>query len=156
MDTTADVDHLLADAAEAAGLDDFGDTWFLGPLSAYVADLDQPNLTQFGQELLRSRAVGDVARRLRVLATLREHPEIASVPIPPIVYVTGLERAHGPHRRRSSIRWATTTRACGATRSSGPTASASASSPSGRAWSAQPPPDPLLLRPCLRPHTRRR
>ncbi len=31
MDTTAEADHILADAAEAAGLDDFGDTWFLGP-----------------------------------------------------------------------------------------------------------------------------
>jgi hypothetical protein len=34
-----------------------------------------------------------VTRRLSVLATLREHPEIATVPIPPIVYVTGLERS---------------------------------------------------------------
>jgi hypothetical protein len=34
-----------------------------------------------------------VARRLRVLATLREHPEITDVPIPPILYITGLERS---------------------------------------------------------------
>jgi hypothetical protein len=93
METSAEVDRVLADAAEATGLDDVGDTWFLGPLSAYVADLDQPNLTGFGRELLRSRAVRDVERRLRVLETLREHPEIAEVPIPPIVYITGLERS---------------------------------------------------------------
>ena len=93
MDTTGDVDRILADAAEKAGLDDFGETWFLGPLSAYAADLAQPNLTEFGRQFLRSRAVHDLVRRLRVLETLREHPEIGAVPIPPIVYITGLERS---------------------------------------------------------------
>jgi Sulfotransferase family len=93
MDTTGEVDQILADASEEAGLDDFGDTWFLGPLSAYAADLAQPNLTELGRNLLRSRAVSDVVRRLRVLEVLRQHPEIAAVPIPPIVYITGLERS---------------------------------------------------------------
>jgi hypothetical protein len=37
--------------------------------------------------------VDDLVRRLRVLETLRQHPEIAQVSIPPIVYVTGLERS---------------------------------------------------------------
>lgn len=87
------VDPLLTDAAEKAGLDDFGDTWFLSPLSAYAADLEQPNLTDFGRTFLRSRAVLDLVRRLRVVETLRQHPEIEAVPIPPIVYITGLERS---------------------------------------------------------------
>jgi Sulfotransferase family len=93
LETTGEVDRILADAAEKAGLDDFGESWFLGPLSAYAADLAQPNLTEFGRQFLRSRAVRDLVRRLRVLETLREHPEIAAVPIPPIVYITGLERS---------------------------------------------------------------
>ena len=93
MDTTGEVDRILADAVEKAGLDDFGESWFLGPLSAYAADLEQPNLTEFGRRFLRSRAVLDLVRRLRVLETLRQHPEIAAVPIPPIVYITGLERS---------------------------------------------------------------
>jgi hypothetical protein len=38
-------------------------------------------------------AVRDVARRLRVLATLRENPEIAEVVVPPIIYITGMERS---------------------------------------------------------------
>jgi len=42
---------------------------------------------------MRSLAVRDVARRLRVLDTLRARPEIADVPLPPIVYITGLERS---------------------------------------------------------------
>ena len=93
MDTSGEVDRILADAARKAGLDDFGESWFLGPLSAYAADLAQPGLTEFGRRFLRSRAVRDVTRRLRVLETLRENPQIAAVPIPPIVYITGLERS---------------------------------------------------------------
>jgi hypothetical protein len=93
MGTTGEVDRILADAVENARLDDFGETWFLGPLSAYTADLERPNLTEFGRQFLRSRAVVDLVRRLRVLETLRQHPEIATVPIPPIVYITGLERS---------------------------------------------------------------
>jgi hypothetical protein len=93
MDTTLEVDGILADAADEAGLDDFGDSWFLGPLSAYAADLAQRNLTEFGQQFQRSRAVHDLVRRLRVLETLRDYPEISAVHIPPIVYITSLERS---------------------------------------------------------------
>ena len=87
------VDRLLADAAERAGVDDFGDPWFLGPLAAYADDLQQPDLTEVGRKILRSGAVAELVRRLRVVDTLRRHPEIADVPIPPIVYITGLERS---------------------------------------------------------------
>ena len=52
-----------------------------------------PTSLSSGGQFLRSRAVRDLVRRLRVLDTLREHPEIAAVPIPPIVYITGLERS---------------------------------------------------------------
>jgi Sulfotransferase family len=86
-------DSILTDAAAKAGLDDFGETWFLGPLSAYATDLQQHNLTDAARQFLRSRAVHDLVRRLRVLDTLRQHPEIAAVPIPSIVYITGLERS---------------------------------------------------------------
>ncbi len=84
---------MRAAAVTQTGLDDFGDEWFMGPLSAWVADLEQANLTAFGRKFLGSLAVRDLARRLQVLQTLREHPEIAAVPIPRIVYVTGLERS---------------------------------------------------------------
>lgn len=105
----------MLDAAVAAtGLDDFGDDWFMGPLAAWAEDLGQSNLTEFGRKFLRSLAVRDLARRLRVLQTLREHPEIASVPIPLIVYITGMERSGttllhnllARHRRgRALLRW---------------------------------------------------
>jgi len=93
MAEAREVDLMLADAAEQTALADFGDDWFLGPLSAWAQDLEQAGLNKFGRRFLRSEAVRDLARRLRVLDTLRHHPEIGDVPIPPIVYVTGLERS---------------------------------------------------------------
>ena len=87
------MEAILEDAVAAAGLDDFGDDWFLGPLAAWAEDLAQLNLNDFGRRFLRSLAVRDVARRLRVLDVLRRDPEIADVPIPPVVYITGLARS---------------------------------------------------------------
>lgn len=87
------LDAICEEAAAAAGLDDFGDDWFLGPLGAWGDDLEQPILSDFGRRFLRSLAVKDVARRLRVLDVLRRHPEIADVHIPRVLYITGLERS---------------------------------------------------------------
>lgn len=91
--TRAEVEGILEDAAAAADLDDFGDEWFLGPLTAWVEDLAEPYLNDFGRSFLRRLAVRDVARRLRVLDVLRQHPEIAEVPIPPLIYITGQWRS---------------------------------------------------------------
>lgn len=91
--SSTNVERICADAAAESGLDDFGDTWFLEPLSAWAEDLQQANLNDFGRRFLYTLAVRDVARRLRVLATLRDNPEIGEVPIPPIVYITGMERS---------------------------------------------------------------
>ena len=87
------VESICDEASEATGLGDFGDDWFLEPLSAWAEDLLQPNLNDFGRRFLRSLAVRDVARRLRVLATLRDNPEIAEVTVPPVIYITGMERS---------------------------------------------------------------
>ena len=108
------VQGILDSARAETGLDDFGDDWFLTPLTAWVGDLEQDNLTDFGRKFLRSLAVRDVARRLRVVATWAAHPEIAEVTLPPILYVTGLERSGttllhnllSTHRRgRALLRW---------------------------------------------------
>ena len=102
------------EASATTGLDDFGDQWFEGPLEAWAADLRQVNLTDFGHDQLRRAAVSDLARRLRVLQTLRDVPAIANVRIPPIIYVTGLERSGttllhnllAQHTRaRAMLRW---------------------------------------------------
>jgi hypothetical protein len=84
---------IVADAIAATGITDVGDDWFMTPLALWASDLEHPNLTDRGRRFLRSLAVREVSRRLRVLDTIRRHPEIGDVEIPPIVYITGLERS---------------------------------------------------------------
>ena len=83
---------IKSEAAAKTGLSDFGDSSFEGPLLAWVADLRNPQINDFGRRFLRRLAVRDVSRRLRVLACLAEHPEILEVEIPPIVFITGFAR----------------------------------------------------------------
>jgi hypothetical protein len=84
---------MLAEAAERAGLDDFGDDWFLTPLERFAEDLDHGVLNDRGRAVLREQAIRDLVRRLRVVDFLRRHPETDDVEIPPIVYVTGQARS---------------------------------------------------------------
>jgi len=77
------------EAAERTGLSDFGDVFYEGPLAAWVRDLGNPALSEFGRRFLRRLAVRDLCRRLEVLAYLKEHPEVLDVQIPPIVFITG-------------------------------------------------------------------
>lgn len=88
----AEMAAIESEAASRTGLDDFGDRTFEGPLRAWVHDLRSQPLNDFGRAFLRRLAVRDLSRRLRVLAHLREHPEIRRVEIPRIVFVTGAPR----------------------------------------------------------------
>ncbi|GJM36890.1 MAG: putative sulfotransferase [Acidimicrobiales bacterium] len=88
-----DMESILGDAIAKAGIDDTGDDWFLTPLEAWSQDLESDNLTDSGRAFLRRLAVNDIVRRLEVLKTIRDHPEILDVEVPPIVYITGLERS---------------------------------------------------------------
>jgi hypothetical protein len=84
---------IVDDAIARTGIDDVGDEWFLGPLGRWADDLRHDNLTDGGRAFMRRLAVSDVARRLEVDETIRQHPEILDVELPPIVYITGLERS---------------------------------------------------------------
>ncbi len=84
--------EIKREAAERAGLSDFGDPSFEGPLLAWAHDLTNPKINDFGRKFLRRLAVRDLCRRLEVLAYLAEHPEILEVEIPPIVFITGAAR----------------------------------------------------------------
>ncbi len=80
------------EAARKTGLSDFGDPSFEGPLRAWIHDLRNPKINDFGRKFLRRLAVRDLRRRLEVLACLDQHPEILEVEIPPIVFITGAAR----------------------------------------------------------------
>lgn len=105
---------IVEEAIAATGLHDVGDDWFVAPLEAWATDLEQANLSDRGRRFMRSLAVRDVVRRLRVLDTLRSHPEISEVELPKIVYITGLERSGTTvlhnlvalhQRARALLRW---------------------------------------------------
>lgn len=84
---------LKARAAHLTGLSDFGDPWFERPLAAWAEDLASPLISESARGLLARAAVANLSRRLEVVDCLKRHPEIDDVRIPPIIYVTGLERS---------------------------------------------------------------
>ena len=90
--TLANMAAVKREAAEKTGLSDFGDPSFEGPLLAWVHDLANPAINDFGRRFLHRLAVRDLCRRLEVLAYLAEHPEILEVEIPPIIFITGAAR----------------------------------------------------------------
>jgi hypothetical protein len=79
-------------AAAKSGLSDFGESYFEQSLAAYCEDLDSGHLTDVGRGLFTRQMVNDLVRRLQVIDYLRQYPEIEEVEIPPILYVSGLER----------------------------------------------------------------
>jgi len=89
----ATVENLKAQAVEKTQLGDFGDPWFEGPLAAWVHDLQSPALSEKGRSFFTRLAVNNLCRRLEVLECLKRDPEIGAVRIPPILYITGLERS---------------------------------------------------------------
>ncbi len=83
----------LKDAAiEKTGLSDFGETFSEEALEAWVEDLNHPRLNAFGKSAMASLMIGDLSRRLQVMDCLAKNPEIDEVAIPPILYISGLER----------------------------------------------------------------
>ncbi len=87
------IDHLLNAARQEAGLQDFGDEWFLGPLGAYTKDLQLPHLSEWGRAFLTRLAHKDLVRRLQVIDCLKKNPEIEDTALPPVAYITGHERS---------------------------------------------------------------
>jgi hypothetical protein len=83
---------LKREATMKTGFENFGDPLFEGPLAAWVNDLSNPNLNDFGRQFLRRLALRDLCRRLKVFAYLAEHPEISEVEIPPIIQIMAAPR----------------------------------------------------------------
>ena len=84
--------ELESEAVAKAGCSDFGSAHYRVFLEAWVRDLLAPELNEIGRAFMRRLAFNALVRRLRVLAVLREQPEIASVQLPPIVLISGLPR----------------------------------------------------------------
>ena len=75
---------IKCEAAAKTDLGDFGDPSFEGPLLAWVNDLRNPKINEFGRKFFRRLAIRDLCWCLKVLAFLTEHPEILEIEIPPL------------------------------------------------------------------------
>ena len=74
---TLDRDTLLQQAKERTGLNDFGDTWFLEPMTQYLASLNsEGRLTKAGAAGQTEVIVKGLASRLRMIDDIKRHPEI--------------------------------------------------------------------------------
>ena len=89
METAA---SLKQKAIDKTGLSDFGGEHYEPVLEAYVGDLANPQLNETGRHVFSRLMINDLVRRLQVIDCLNAHPEIDDVVIPPILYISGLER----------------------------------------------------------------
>ena len=88
-----DIDSMVAKARRRTGLSDFGDEWFMEPLSVLVRSInEEADLTLLGRTIQRRRIEGALATRLRVEDLLRRRPEIRDIELGPAIVIAGLQR----------------------------------------------------------------
>ncbi|WP_291416352.1 sulfotransferase [Actinophytocola sp.] len=90
---TLRVDDLLATARQRTGLTDFGDEWFVEPLTVLTTALvDEARLSALGLELTRRRLTALLADRLRLRALQRAHPSTQEQEVRVAAEICGLPR----------------------------------------------------------------
>lgn len=87
------VPSLMANARRKAGLTDFGDEWFVEPLTVLVESINrEAELNPLGKLIQKSRLEGALVTRLRAEALCKAHPEIEQQSFGKIVIIAGLQR----------------------------------------------------------------
>ena len=87
-------DALLERASEAAGLDDFGDSWFERPMDALLASLhEEAKLNPAGDFSAMQQFHKVLTDRLWAQMWFKRHPEILARPIPRPVVIVGPMRS---------------------------------------------------------------
>lgn len=87
------VPALLAGARKKAGLVDFGDEWFVEPLTVLVDSIHrEAQLTPLGKLIQKNRIESALVTRLRAEALCKAHPEIERQTFGKIVIIAGLQR----------------------------------------------------------------
>lgn len=89
-----DKDHLLEEAAQSTGLDDFGDRWFERPMDVLLDSLRREARLNAAGDFSASKQFHHVLRdRLLAQRWFKRHPEILSRPIPRPVVIVGPMRS---------------------------------------------------------------
>lgn len=95
---TLEPEPLLRAATEQSGLKEFGDDWFLEPLSVLCGSLrSEVPLAPMGVVTLWVQIVQALTNRLRVEEEIRRHPEILDLPVDRPVVIAGLPRTGTTH-----------------------------------------------------------
>ena len=92
MSGRVEVETLLDKARQATGLTDFGDDWFLGPLTKLVETINDEGALVSPEAPPVERIVYGLIDRLRKQAVLAEHPEILDEKIEIAGAILGLPR----------------------------------------------------------------
>ncbi len=94
-----DIDRMLAQAVEAAGVADLDDTDGFGDrLRAHVAAIEgDTGLTQLTRASLRQRVVRLLRNRLSLTDLIKRYPEIETIPIEKPFIVVGMPRSGTTH-----------------------------------------------------------
>jgi NAD(P)-dependent dehydrogenase (short-subunit alcohol dehydrogenase family) len=88
-----EVPALVRAARRRTGLEDFGDEGFVPALERLVTALrEEARLTPTGHVIQHARLVGALCVRLRLRALERAHPELETLPLPPVVVIAGVQR----------------------------------------------------------------
>ena len=89
-----DLGRLLNEAIERAGLDDFGDDNFLGPLAVLLESYqDEAQLNLMGRIAMRQDILQTLVTRLQVAAERKRDPAIAAADIESPIFIVGLPRS---------------------------------------------------------------
>lgn len=87
-------DHLLAQAAESAGLDDFGDRWFERPMEVLLDSVRREARLNAAGDWSAAQQFHHVLRdRLLAQMWFKRHPEILARPMPRPVVIVGPMRS---------------------------------------------------------------
>jgi hypothetical protein len=90
---TLKVDKLLRKARRKTGLDDYGDDWFIEPLSVLVKSINtEANLSALGRAIMHKRLVDALVTRLRAEQLFKQHPEILDIDLGHVFVIAGLQR----------------------------------------------------------------
>ncbi len=87
-----DVEELLDEARQSAGLSDFGPDDFRKGLQVLLETYDRNGYSEDGRRQCRGRLLGLLSERLRIEDAWKQHPEIREVPIVAPMFLTGLPR----------------------------------------------------------------
>ena len=88
-----DTDRLVTQAAEMAGLDDFGeDGWRDGLDRLVAAEREEARLSELGEQIAAGELVMYLANRLCVTDWHRRHPEIGMADVTPPIVIVGQGR----------------------------------------------------------------